>query len=151
MVGAPGGVIESCEPLANFPDIVQVRVAGRGHTVVFSGSAPLTERGGPALATWLDGLGERRALLDMSTLIAVLRALEAFPPQFDATSAGFDMPNLGRSTFLRDPLTLTLVTGLPPEEHFLRATLTDNPWEWQVEARTPSTPWAPTLTLPLRH
>jgi hypothetical protein len=141
MVGVPEGRIESCDPLPAFPEVVQVRIGGKGHTVVLAGGVPVAERGGSALKAWLDALGARRGTLDMRTLVAVLRALEAFPPRFDATSVGFDMPALGKSSFVADPFALVLVTGAPPEEVVFRATLQPDPWQWTIESRTPSTEW----------
>jgi hypothetical protein len=149
-VGVPGGRIEDCTPLRGFPEILQVRVDGRGHTVVLVSGAPVSARGGAALAGFLHGLpAERAASLDLPAMIALLRAFEAFPPRFDATSAGFDLPAIGTTRFTARPFELVLYAGLPPEERFRRATLAGEPLTWTIEERTPTTPWAPVGTVPL--
>lgn len=143
--------------MKGFPEVLQVRVDGKGHTVVLRGGSPVSEKGGPALAAFLRSLPpDRAATLDLPAMIALLRAFDAFPPEFDGTSAGFDLPEVGTSRFTAQPFELVLYMGIPPEPRFLRATLTwdaakgpDAPLTWTYAARQADGSWTETGTAPL--
>lgn len=149
-VGVPEGRIEDCSPVKGFPEILQVRVDGKGHTVVLRGGAVDPARGGAALAAFLAGLPpERAAALDLPAMIALLRAFEAFPPDVDPTSAGFDLPDVGTSHFTATPFLLVLYNGIPPEPRFVRVTLAGAPLAWTREERQADGRWVVARTWPL--
>jgi len=142
-LGVPDARIEVCEALAGLPEVLQVRAGGSGHTVVLRDGAPIAERGLPAFASFIAGLGpERTATLDMSAVVALLRAFQAFPMGFDGRASGFALPEVGTSRFTPAPFELVLYAGSgPPVERFRRATLRPPYTAWLLEDRQESGAW----------
>lgn len=141
-VGVPGGRIEDCTPVAGFPEILQVRVDGTGHTVVVHGATVTSGGGLAALDRFIAGLpAARAASLDLPAVAALLRAFDAFPTDFDARATGFDLPEVGKSQFIATPFVLILYNGIPPEPRFVRATLGGHPLAWTREERQADGTW----------
>ncbi len=141
-VGVPGGRIEDCTPVTGFPEILQVRVDGSGHTVVLQGGSVTAAGGLAALDRFVAGLPPERARsLDLPAVTALLRAFDAFPPDFDARATGFDLPEVGKSQFMATPFVLILYNGIPPEPRFVRATLAGDPLVWTREERQGDGTW----------
>lgn len=148
-LGVPEGRIEDCSPVAGFPEILQVRVDGKGRTVVVRDGKPDPATGGSALVAFLEALPPERArTLDLPAVTALLRAFDAFPPDFDASASGFDLPEIGKSQFIADPFVLILYNGIPPEPRFIRATLAGDPLGWTREERQADGSWIRVGTRP---
>ncbi len=135
-LGHPNATVEGCDPAPHLPEILQVALKGgdlQKTTIIAVHLAdgkrdPST--GNAALATFLDGLGARRDALTMPDMIAVLRAFNSFPKGIDGSSSMFDMPNVGKSSFVATPFVLELYNGDPPNPGFFRDRLAGPPWTW---------------------
>ncbi len=138
LLGHPTATVEACDPAPNLPEIYQVALRGGdlpGREVY---GVHLTEgrldptTGEAALASFLDGLGDRRKALTMRDMMAVLRAFAAFPQGFDPAVSMFDLPKIGTSKLQSEPFRLELYNGHPPEPGFVRAVLSGPPWQWTM-------------------
>lgn len=158
-LGHAGATVDACDAAPHLPEVLQVVLRGgdvgaRTLVGVWVVDGQIRDGAAPgALARFLDGLGPRRDTLNLTDLMFVLRAFDAFPPGFDAKAAMFDLPGVGASTFTAQPFALELYNGRAPEPGFVAATLRGPPWVWttrRLDDPRGTAGWVDTGVVPLR-